>query len=32
MSRISRVNLFDKDIRELAPLDKVYKKAVGALY
>lgn len=29
MSRISRVNLFDKDIRALAPLDKVYKKAVG---
>lgn len=29
MSRISRANLFDKDIRALAPLDKVYKKAVG---
>lgn len=29
MSRISRVNLFDKNIRALAPLDKVYKKAVG---
>lgn len=28
MSRISRVNLFDKDIRALAPMDKVYKKAV----
>ena len=26
MSRISRVNLFDKDIRALASLDKVYKK------
>ena len=29
MSRISRANLFDKDIRALAPMDKVYKKAVG---
>lgn len=29
MSRISRANLFDKDIRALTPLDKVYKKAVG---
>lgn len=29
MSRISRANLFDKDVRALKAADKVYKRAVG---